>query len=85
MLTDLTCRSTTWPPERSHDRFHDGQGLHLEVAKAGANLDRSAGSSAVRHPVDVKYNEDHPDMSLEGFTPKRQLAIAASLFYFWLE
>lgn len=36
MLTDLTCRSATCPPEKRHDRFHDAQGLYLEVAKTGS-------------------------------------------------
>lgn len=36
MLTDLTCRSATCAPEKKRDRFHDGQGLYLEVANAGS-------------------------------------------------
>ena len=36
MLTDLSCRSATCPPEKKRDRFHDAQGLYLEVAKTGS-------------------------------------------------
>ena len=36
MLTDLSCRSATCPSEKKRDRFHDAQGLYLEVAKTGS-------------------------------------------------